>query len=242
MTTVRTQQFQTYPPRTVARTTFRSLIASLDSFMPGLPTASRQIKARAISHGRITDLEGSDSWKVTDSHPLSELEHLQVEILLISSTNESCELHIELRQNHIALSVSDIQTGWGKAVFEEGRHLLQTLGLSPHAWQASVIRGYQVLEIMQMLLLAFATAVFSLWLKYESISYAYGAIGLMLSGSTPTIHKIVRFLRPPKKTPILQESATAARSFPWVEASAILGFVGAAMSLAKELISAIATK
>jgi hypothetical protein len=152
MAYVRTHYWERYVPRTISKSLLRSLVEALDQFKPGLNTVSRKIKARAISHAKITDLEGSQSWKVTDPHSLPELEHLQVELLLVANASDSCELHVEFRRLHIYLSVSDIQTGWGKAVFEEARHLLNTLGISSRGWKDALRKAYAVLEILQNLL------------------------------------------------------------------------------------------
>src|SRR4051812_14941901 len=102
---VRTHYVEQYPPRTISRDLFRKLVESFDQFKVGLPTSARKIKAQAISHGKITNLEGIQSWKVVDSHALSELEHVHVELLLVSAQpTDSCEIHIEFRATHIGLS------------------------------------------------------------------------------------------------------------------------------------------
>jgi hypothetical protein len=116
MNYVRAHYSQIYAPRTISKELLKSLVAALGEFKSGLPTSSRKIKARAISHGKITDLEGADSWKVIDPHSLAELEHVHVELLLTLTEQKSCEPHVEFRSEHIFLSVSDIETGWGKSV------------------------------------------------------------------------------------------------------------------------------
>jgi|GEM_PF-1091726 len=242
MTVARTQQFQTYPPRTIARGTFRSIVEGLQEFRSGLKTSGRRITAQAISLGKITTLEGHDSWKVLDEHSLSELEHLQVELLLTASPTDSCELHIEFRANHVALSVSDIQTGWGKAVFEEARHLLEGFGISSRGWKQHFVRTYQFVEILQTPLMVVAAAVFAVWLNYGGVNYAYAAVGFMLSGFIPTLRTLWRFLRPKKKAPIVQEADPRVPRFPWLEASSVLAFVASVLSLVKEVITWAGTK
>ena len=101
MPPVRTHYWERYAPRTISKSLLRSLVETLDQFKPGLNTVSRKIKVRAISHAKITDLEGSQSWKVTDSHSLAELEYLHTELLLVANATDSCELHIEFRGEHV---------------------------------------------------------------------------------------------------------------------------------------------
>src|SRR6266853_90571 len=113
MTNVRTQYREAYAPRTISKAFLRALVEALVDFKPGLPTRSRKIRAKAISAGKITELEGPESWKVTDPHSLAELDHVRVELLLTSAEHRSCELHVEFRSGHITLGVSDNETGWG---------------------------------------------------------------------------------------------------------------------------------
>src|SRR5947207_14847320 len=80
MTNVRTQYREAYAPRTISKALLRALVEALVDFKPGLPTRSRKIRAKAISAGKITELEGPESWKVTDPHSLAELEHVRVEL------------------------------------------------------------------------------------------------------------------------------------------------------------------
>src|SRR2546421_12037328 len=129
MTNIRTQYKEVYAPRTISKALLRALVEALVDFKPGLPTTSRKIRARAISAGKTTDLEGRESWKATDPHSLAELEHVRVELLLMSAEHRRCELHVEFRSGHISLSVSD-DTGWGKSVFEDALNLLSALGIS----------------------------------------------------------------------------------------------------------------
>ena len=63
MVSVRTQYREEYAPRTTSKAALKALVKALADFKPGLPTTSRKIKARAISAGKTTDLEGPESWK-----------------------------------------------------------------------------------------------------------------------------------------------------------------------------------
>jgi hypothetical protein len=184
MPPVRTHYWERYAPRTISTVLFRSLVESLDQFKPGLNTTSRKIKSRAISHEKITGLEGPQSWHVIDSHSLAELEHLQTELLLAANGTDSCELHIEFRREHIFLSVSDIQTRWGKAVFEEARHLLTTLGIAPGGWKNSVAKVYGVLDILQNVLMIIAVGIFAMWMQLREDGYLCCA-WLLCIGSDP---------------------------------------------------------
>jgi hypothetical protein len=242
MTYIRTHYSELYTPRTISKSLFRSLVEGCDQFKPGLNTISRIIKARAISHAKITDIEGPQSWKVIDSHSLPELELLQVELLLVANTKDSCELHIEFRAEHIFLSVSDIQTGWGKAVFEEARYMLNTLGISSRGWKNVLKKAYAVLEIIQNLLMIFAVTVFYLWSKYNGKTYLYASFGLFISGVIPTLRRLYYFFSPPKKVLIIQETPPQNLRFPWVEAAAIFSLLASILSLAKEIISVFAAK
>lgn len=221
---------------------FRALVEKLDQFKPGLATTSRKIKAKAISHARITDLEGADSWKVSDSHFLPELELLQVELLLVANATDSCELHIEFRSDRIFLSVSDIQTGWLKAVFDEGRQLLEDLGITRRGWKDALEKTYALLQILQLLLMAAAVAVFAVWVNRGGDAYLYSSVGFFIAAVVPTLRQVLHFFKPPKKTPIIQEATPRIRRFPWTEAAAVLGFLAGVLGLVKELISLLAGK
>src|SRR5712692_8465756 len=144
MTNVRTQYRETYAPRTISKALLKALVKALVDFKPGLPTTSRKIRARAISAGKTTDLEGSESWKVTDPHSLADLEHVRVELLLTSAEHRRCELHVEFRSGHIAFGVSDNETGWGKGVFEDALNLLGTLGISSKGLNEKLRRAYHL--------------------------------------------------------------------------------------------------
>src|SRR6266516_3059726 len=127
MTNVRTQYREAYAPRTISKALLRALVEALVDFKPGLPTRSRKIRAKAISAGKITELEGPESWKVTDPHSLAELEHVRVELLLTSAEHRSRELHLDLRSGHTSWRGSDNQTRWRRGVFEDTLNLRATV-------------------------------------------------------------------------------------------------------------------
>ncbi len=90
MPNVRTQCREAYTPRAISKGILKALVEALVDFKPGLPTTSRKIKARAISAGKSTELEGPECWKVTDPHSLAELENVRVELLLASTDHRKC--------------------------------------------------------------------------------------------------------------------------------------------------------
>lgn len=240
---IRTHYVEQYPPRSISKEILSELVATFDQFKPGLSTSSRKLKARAISPGKITDLDGPECWKVVDPHSLAELEHVHVELLLVSNDAAvSCEIHIEFRPNHVALSVSDIQTGWGKAVFEEGKHVLAGIGVSSEGWRNTLRRFYTVIEITQHTLMVLGAALFALWLKTKQIEHLYGAVGFFTAGVVPTVRSLLNFLHPPRRVAVLEVSPPKRSKFPWFEASAVLTFGAAVLSLAKEAASLLATK
>lgn len=235
MSFVRTQHQWVYPPQQVSRDELKELVAALQEFKPGLATTSRVTKARAISYGKITDEQGPDCWKVVDSHPLSGLEHVHVELLLTASEKESCELHVEFRSEHIALSVSDIQTGWGKSVFEDMRHLLDNIGVTSKGLKHLMRRAYALLVILQNPLMVVAVGVFALWVSEGGSAFLFAALGLFVAGATPSATNAYRFFVPKKPVPLMVDGPTATRAFPWVEAGAVVAFLQGVLTLAKEL-------
>lgn len=206
MSFVRTQYTTGYQPRPISKDALRSLIEELESFKAGLPTTSRLIKSRAISHEKITNLQGPECWKVIDPHPISGLEHLEIELLLTESNEKSCELHVEFRANHIFLSVSDIGTSWGRSVHEEMRHILDKYGISTNGVRERIRRSYGLIVILQNVILAVSVAAFSIFLAGYGNSYLYTSIALFFSGAIPSFINAFRHFFPPKMQPILQES------------------------------------
>src|SRR6266550_2884682 len=175
MPNVRTQCREAYTPRTLSKAILKALVEALVDFKPGLPTTSRKIRARAISAGKSTELEGPECWKVTDPHSLAELENVRVELLLASTDHRKCELHVEFRSGQILLSVADIETSWGKSVFEETRVLLSELGISSSGFNERLRKAYGLLDIFQNVLLALAVAVFAVWLTGRRTIYLYAS-------------------------------------------------------------------
>jgi hypothetical protein len=233
MSYVRTQYRNFYVPRAISKDIFKELIDKLNTFKPGLNTISRILKAKAISPDKVTELTGLELWKVMDEHPLSELQHLQVELLLNSGNNKSCELHFEFRREHIFLSVSDIQTGWGKSVFEESIHILNSLGIS----SKDRLRKFNaVLDILSNSLMMVASAIFAGWLFTKTIYFLYASILLAASGFIPVAKKIYYFLNPVNKIQIVCESSIKGKKIPWTELSAVLTFIGSIITLIAALI------
>src|SRR5947209_4880998 len=239
MTNVRTQYREAYAPRTISKALLKALVEALADFKPGLPTTSRKIKARAVSAGKITDLEGPESWKVTDPHSLAELEQVRVELLLTSAEHRRCELHVEFRGGHISLSVLDSETGWGKSVFEETLNLLGSLGISSKGLNERLRRAYGLLDIYQNVLLVLSVAVFAVWLTGKGMSYLYACLALFIAGVMPAMIRSFHFFSPPKKAPIIQETVAKSRNFPWTEATAVLSFLAGVLQLAKALIAIV---
>src|SRR5207249_10022744 len=139
----------------------------------GAPYTIQEDQGQGDQRGKITELEGPESWKVTDPHSLAELEHVRVELLLTSAEHRSCELHVEFRSGHIILGVSDNETGWGRGVFEDTLNLLAALGISSRGLNEKLRRAYHFLDIFQNVLLVLSVAVFALWLTGKGITYLY---------------------------------------------------------------------
>jgi hypothetical protein len=238
MTNVRTQYREAYAPRTISKALLRALVEALAEFKPGLPTTSRKIKARAVSAGKITELEGPESWKVTDPHSLTELEHVRVELLLTSAEHRRCELHVEFRSGQILLSVSD-ETGWGKSVFEDTRNLLSNLAISSKGFNERLRRAYGLVDIFQNVLLVLAVAVFAVWLTGQRTTYLFASLALFVAGIMPAVLRSFHFFSPPRKAPIFQETVAKSRNFPWAEATAVLSFLTGVIQIAKELVTIV---
>jgi hypothetical protein len=236
MANVRTQYREVYAPRTISRALLKALVEVLAEFKPGLPTTSRKIKARAIGAGKITELEGPESWKVIDPHSLGELERVRVELLLASEERRSCELHVEFRSGHITLSVSDIETDWGKSVFEDTRNLLRTLGITPNGFNEKLRKAYGLVDIFQNVLLVMSVAAFTCWLTARGATYLFASLALFVAGVMPAMIRSFHFFSPTKKTQIIQETVAKTRNVPWAEATAVLSFLTGVFQLAKELI------
>src|SRR5437773_4758382 len=159
MPNVRTQCREAYTPRALSKAILKALVEALVDFKPGLPTTSRKIKARAISAGKSTELEGAECWKVTDPHSLAELENVRVELLLASTDHRKCELHVEFRSGQILLSVSDIDTSWGQTAFEDTSVLMSNLGIPSKAINARLRKAYGLPDIVHKVHMALAMSV-----------------------------------------------------------------------------------
>src|SRR5437773_3063493 len=194
MPNVRTQCREAYTPRAISKGILKALVEALVDFKPGLPTTSRKIKARAISAGKSTELEGPECWKVTDPHSLAELENVRVELLLASTDHRKCELHVEFRSGQILLSVSDIETSWGKSVFEDTRVLLSELGISSKGFNERLRNANGLLDIFQNVLLALAVAVFAVWLTGRRTIYLYASLAFVRCRRHAGVDPLVPFL------------------------------------------------
>jgi hypothetical protein len=214
-------------------------VEALADFKPGLPTSSRKIRARAISAGKTTDLEGPESWKVTDPHSLADLQQVRVELLLTRSEHRRCEIHVEFRGGHTLLSVADFDTGWGKGVFEDMRTLLGSLGVSSKGFNEFLRKAYHLLDIFQNVLLVFSAAVFAVWLSGRGATYLYASLALFVAGVMPAMTQSFRYFSPPRKALIFQETVAKSRNFPWAEATAVLAFVTGVIQLAHALIAIV---
>ena len=236
MAQARKQYKEVYPPRTICKALLKALVESLADFKPGLPTTSRKLKVKAIGAGRASELEGPEAWKVIDPHALAELEQVRVELALGAAERHSCELHIEFRSGYIGLGVADVETGWGKSVFEETRILLRNLGISASGWNEKLRKVYGLLEIFQNVLLALAAAIFALWLASEVGTHLFAALALLVAGVMPALTRAFHFLYPPRTAPIFQETAARTRNFPWAEATAVLAFATGVLQLIRALV------
>jgi hypothetical protein len=226
-----------YAHRTISRAHFKALVEALAEFKTGLPTKSRRIRSRAISAGKTTDLEGPESWKVIDPHSLAELEHVRVELLLTSAERRSCELQLEFRSGHISLNVSDVETGWGKSVFEDTRNLLGNLGITPKGISEILRRAYGLLDIFQNLLLMLSAAIFAVWLVGKGASYLYASVALFVAGVMPATIRSYHYFFPPRRAQIIQETVPKSRDFPWAESTAVISFLTGVVQLAMQLIA-----
>ncbi|TMH85023.1 MAG: hypothetical protein E6H44_14045 [Betaproteobacteria bacterium] len=160
-----------------------------------------------------------------------------MELLLASTDHRKCELHVEFRSGQILLSVSDIETSWGKSVFEETRVLLSELGISSSGFNERLRKAYGLLDIFQNVLLALAVAVFAVWLTGRRTIYLYASLALFVAGVMPALTRSYHFFSPPRKTPIFQETVAKARNFPWAEATAVLAFFTGLLQLARALVA-----
>ena len=239
MAQVRKQYKEVYAPRTISKALLKALVQALAEFKPGLPTTSRKLKVKAIGAGRASELEGPESWKVIDPHSLAELEQVRVELVLAAAERSSCELHIEFRTGYIALSVADVETGWGKSVFEDTRILLKNLGISSTGLNERLRKAYGLLEIFQNVLLALSAAIFALWLASEAGTHLFASLALLVAGVMPALTRAFHFLRPPRTAPIFQETLARSRNFPWTEATAVLAFATGVLQLARALLEVL---
>lgn len=237
MSSDRTLYKDVYAPRAVPKAILKAFVEALADFKPGLPTTSRKISARAISAGKSTELEGPESWKVTDPHSAAELEQVRVVLSLVSTESRRCELEVEFRSGQIVLSVSDIETGWGKSVFEDTRVLLGNLGIFSGGLNEWLRWAYALLDNFQNVLLVLSAAGFAAWLTDRGITYLYSSLALFVAGVMPALTRSYYFLSPPGKTPIFQDAVARSRNIPWAEATAVLAFLTGVIQFAIALVA-----
>jgi hypothetical protein len=214
-------------------------VEALVDFKPGLPTTSRKIRARAISPGKATDVEGPESWKATDPHSLADLQLVRVELLLVYSEQRRCEICVEFRSGRTLLSISDYETAWGKGVFEDMRTLLGNLGISSRGFNEMLRRAYGLLDIFQNVLLVFSAAAFAVWLSGRGATYLYASLALFIAGVMPAMTHSFHFFSPPRKPQVLHEALAKGRNFPWAEATAVLAFATGVLQLLKALVAIV---
>jgi hypothetical protein len=231
MSDVQNQRWRVAAPKSITVSDFRSLIEELGEFLPGLKTIRRSIKAQSISPEGITNLEGNDSWKVYQPYAYDKLEHLQFELTLVKTESTSCELHVEFRKNHIYLSVADIGTGWGNAVFDETERRLKKVGLFKGDWISKITST--VIRLQNVFMVLGASLLLLTHLD-NSFNFKYFSLSLLATGIIPTIGDIFRLYFPTKPIFILKEKATIGI---WsIEKFAMwLGIASGLVALTKEL-------
>ncbi|MGH8620516.1 MAG: hypothetical protein ACRET3_00105, partial [Burkholderiales bacterium] len=140
---------------------------------------------------------------------------------------------------HILLNVSDIDTGWGRSVFEDSRNLLGHLGISPKGFNEKLRKAYGLLDIFQNVLLMLAAAIFAAWLTGVGTHLLYASLALLIAGVMPAMTRSYHYFLPPKRAQIIQETVAKSREFPWTEAAAVLSFLTGALQLTQQLIAMV---
>ncbi|MDZ4140664.1 MAG: hypothetical protein U1C48_01530 [Methylotenera sp.] len=205
MSYIPTQRWRIAPPKTISVKVFKSLIQSLDNFMPGLKTIRRSTRAKVIALGQVNVLEGKDSWEVYQPYAFDKIEHLQFEMTLHKSNEASCELHVEFCKNHVLLSVSDIETGWRDAVFDEIERTLKIQGLFKGEWVNKLTSTFIRL---QNVFLVLGASLLLLTHTDGYIDFKYFSLSLLVTGLIPVITDIFRLYFPAKPIDVLEERLT----------------------------------
>ncbi len=226
----RMQRWRLSPPKTISVKLFQNLVESLANFMPGLATSERSVITVVVANGQENILSGFDSWNAYQPFALDKIEHIQFELTLKKNENESCQLHVEFRRNHIFLSVSDISTGWLDAVFEEMERKLKSLGL----FKGEL--GYKltstVLRLQNIFLLV--GTIFLLFPMQMELNLFYVGVCLVLTGIVPVISDIFRIFFPQKPIQVLEEKTIL--PIVNIEKVAIwVGLISGTVALIKEL-------
>jgi hypothetical protein len=169
-----------------------------------------------------------------NSHCVDEINYLHTELILETNNAKRCEMHIEFNYEHIFLSVSDVQTKWGKEIFEEAQHLLATIGIAPGDWIHSLTLSDDMLQMVQIAMLAFAGGVFFLWIKVPEPGYLIASASFFSSGVISAFRLRSRNCKSLKK--LLNQSTSSARRFPWLEISAVLAFLCGLLCIVREVI------
>ena len=232
MNNERTQRWRVSSPKTISEKTFKLLVDSLNDFMPGLETTKRVIRTKVIADGQSHQEEGIASWKVYQPFPFEKIEQLQYELTLYKTENTSCELHVEFRKNQILLSVSDIDTGWRDAIFEEIERNLKNNG---------VFKGELIDKItstivhLQNVFLILGSNIYILAYIDPSINFKYFAFSLITIGAIPIIGDIYRLYFPTKPMTVLESKVVIPL---WnIEKIAMwIGLLSGVVTLIKELI------
>ena len=219
MSQIETRYQRTYACKGISRFDFQSLVEKLDTFKTGLQTTERLIESEAISHDNITKQQGVLSWNVLETHPLNKLQKAQTELTLVKSNGVSCQVHIEFVPGQVFVSVSDIGTGWGKPVFDDVCKLVEDNKLIHKAY---IEKFYSILNHLQNVLMISGATLFLLWHLDKYQPYLYASIAFFLSGFIPVIQNLWQQFYPKSAIPIIQEKKPF--SFPFVEATVVLGF------------------
>ncbi|MBJ6954346.1 hypothetical protein [Vibrio cholerae] len=230
MSRQRMQRWRVSPPKTISVKLFQKLVESLVSFMPGLSTIERLVETTVIANGQQNVVSGFDSWKAYQPFPLDKIEHIQFELTLKKSDHESCQLHVEFRQNHIFLSVSDIETGWRDAVFEEMERKLKSAGLFKgelgYKLTSTILRLQNIFIVTGTMLILFP--------EHKGLNLFNVGICFIATGVVPVVSDIFRIFFPQKPIQVLEEkivlpNVNIEKSAAWV------GLVSGVVTLAKEL-------
>lgn len=204
MSNKRMQRWRTAPPKTISVKKFQTIIESLDDFMTGLRTVERSIETKIIANGEQNIQVGVDSWKAYQPFALDKIEHAQFELTLKKDARDSCQLHVEFRQNHIFFSVSDIGTGWIDASFEEMERILKSEGL--FTGEISYKLTSTILRLQNFFLVL--GAAFMLSPEIKEMNFFYVGLLLAVTGAVPTLSDIYRIFFPQKPIQVLEEKST----------------------------------